>query len=235
MSLNVKDETLIKNLRERFSAKDLFCVLARAMSPEETREAVVAVMDESLLGPDAGIESIVDICLDTKAGKKETDRVTIELFDKVFDRVFDKRSAEFKSNRSFEEACYPSLEDFKDFIENRYVVDDLLETYSDSELISYLEDRSIEFESYLDNFKEEVEDNCIAEYDHKTSLLEDKLMKSSNILEMHPDDAWKWCASQAGSTYYDGDAVERWVEDVTEHISKSSFAQTINRDRENSK
>lgn len=227
MSLNVKDETLIKTLLERYSIKDLFCLLAKKMTPKNRKEAIVAIMD-TLEGFD--VEEMVDICLSSKEGQKHTDEVTLEFIDQVFDNVWLKKIDECKDIWNFERDCYPSLWSLRDRIESHYHGEDFIDTFYESDLINHLEGTQ-EFDDYIEEIEDRVRREVEEEYEEEEKEEEITTGHSTKLLEMTPDDAWMWCANQAGCSYYDGNALEKWADAFTDHIDRSSFAQIIMREK----
>lgn len=225
MSLNVKDETLIKTLLERYSIKDLFCLLAKKMTLKDRKEAIVAIMDtlESF-----DVEEMVDICLSSKEGQKHTDEVTLEFIDQVFDNVWLKKKDECKDIWKFENEYYPTLWSLRDRIESHYHGEEFIDTYYESDIINHLEGTQ-EFDDYIEDVenrvRREIEEEREEEEEQEANIHADRL------LEMTPDDAWMWCANQAGCSYYDGNALEKWADAFADHIDRSSFAQIIMREK----
>ncbi len=230
MSLKVNTETLIKNLLERHTLKELFAILAKGLSKQEIHDAIVEMMNKL----DLSTYEMVDICLDTENGKKNTDEVTKEFISQVFDEVHLKRKKEFHSIWDYENKCLPYIEDLIDVINKNYIGSDpVLETYSTSTLLDYIEDTN-ELEDYCDEYADDklrdIKQDLEEEYTDAINRCVD-----SELLTETPDKAWEWVCNQVGSSYYDKDKVDSWLKRLSEHISKSSYMKLIEREKSNGK
>lgn len=229
MSLKVNTETLIKNLLERHTLKELFAILAKGLSKQEIHDAIVEMMNKL----DLNTYEMVDICLDTENGKKNTDEVTKEFISQVFDEVHIKRKNDFHHNWDYENKCLPDIDDLLDVINENYMGSDpVLETYSTQALLDYIED-SNELEDYCDEYTDskirEIKQDLEEEFANAINR------SNKEILMMNPDNVWEWMCNQAGSSYYDKDKVDNWLKSLSEHISKSSYMKLIEREKSNGK
>ena len=224
MSLRVSDEILVKNLLERHSLKDLFTILAKGLHHKDIKEAIVSLFDKGGFE----VDEMVEICLDTKEGQKNSDEVTLDFIDEIFISVYHKKRSEFDSEHQFENKCYPGLWELKEKIEDHYL-EDFLNTYDNDELIRYLEDTR-EFDDYLDNIKDDVRRDVVEEYEEyeeKASSSSNMLEDNSNMLEdKSPDELWIYLCNQAGCGHFDKKGLMDWMSDMFKYkLNKSIYAQ----------
>ena len=225
MSLKVNTENLLDTLKEPFS------ISSKGLTKKDIHDAIVELMDKL----DLNTYEMVSICLDTENGKKHTDEVTKEFISQVFDEVSIKRRNDFRSIWDYENKCLPDIDDLLDIINENYMGSDpVLEAYSTQSLIDHIEDTN-DFEDYCDGYADDKLRALKQELAEEYADAINKCVYSDELLSENPDKAWEWICNQAGSSYYDKDKVDNWLNRLSDHISKSSYVKHIEREKSNDK
>lgn len=229
MSLRVSDKTLLKNLLERHTKKEVFEAIAKDLTQSDTREAVTYLIEKLKYD----IDDTIDLLLDCKSAQEEINGDTIPTYlAKLFDIVRSKFRKKVGSEYDFERYYLPDACRIIDTINDQYLDSDvILGSYDPDMLINYLEDTS-EFDDYIDNIKEEVENDKDEENDkwweEHYAQKYSELLNGGNFLEnLSNDDKWKFFCNHARCSYYDKDRLIAYLDNLKSDLMKSSYAREI--------
>jgi len=176
------------------------------------------------------------LLLDCKSAQEEINGDTIPTYlTKLFDIVRSKFRKKVESEYMFERDYLPDAYRLIDTINDQYLESDvILDSYDPENLINYLENTR-EFEDYIDNVKEEAENDKDEEYDNwweeHYAQKYSELMNGGNFLEnLSNDDKWIFFCNHARCSYYDKDRLIAYLDNLKSDLMKSSYArETLNK------